>query len=220
MTDKRELEFQAFILSPGTREQLNSTYATERGDDQSSAAVAFAIVAAALTYVVAVGAFLVGKQGSTGFENIPPSVQMLIPIVPLALTAYLALNLAGTIVRSIHIKRLERILEIDFKVSQANSQAFTFSTPTFRTDVADVFEFRWTRPLAALYAICSIATYVPIALSLIVFTVLIFIPGPWTWNKVLISALYAFAVAAVVVGLLLPSFVPERLRATRAQSKG
>ncbi len=212
---------EAYDISSELRDQLNSTYATERQDDQSSATIAFAIVAAALTYAVAVGAFLVGKQTNDGFKDVPTAVQLLIPVVPLALAAYLALNLAGALVRSVHIKSLERILAVDYHLTSdvGKNKKKVFTTPSFRSDMTDVVELRWTRPIASIYALCSLFTYIPIVLMLAGFTLITLLPGPWTGYKITAGVAYGVGILIVGICLLLPAIVTEKLRTKTPSSR-
>jgi hypothetical protein len=221
-----------YNLPSDIREQLNSVYFAERQDDQNSGVIAFAIVAAALTYAVAVGGFLLGRLDPAGFRGVPPIIQMLLPIVPMALISYLALNLAGTLVRSIHLKDLESVLGVELtpsppaaptdppqessseheKLRPESHGSDTILEPSFRTDVTDIYELKLRSFPSVIYAICTMGTYLPIALTMAGFTILVLTPGVWTWNKVIVAQAYLLFGLAVIVGLALPALGPERLR--------
>lgn len=84
-------------LTGDQRAQLLQVYTIERQDNQTSAIVAFALLAAGLTYMVASSAFFLSRCDHTGCRGLPDEVQLLSPLVLYGLLSFLVLNVAATI---------------------------------------------------------------------------------------------------------------------------
>lgn len=189
-------------LTREQRAQLLQVYTIERQDNQTSAIVAFAILAAGLTYMVASSAFFLSRCDRTGCRGLPDEVQLLSPLVLYGLLSFLVLNVAATIMRAKHIRKLEQMLEIRVGPDIA--------LPSFHRDSSDIYEVKFKRSLLQLvYAPVTFFTYVPILVIITVFTIGVLIPGAWTWDKKLILIVYLFITALQIGGMLLPLFHPR-----------
>src|SRR5437667_6337593 len=84
------------------RSFLYSVYAAERQDDQNALVIAFAIATAGITYVTLGVAYIndhcSGKSCSLKSGH-PDLILLVAPVIPLALAAFMALNLAATRLR-------------------------------------------------------------------------------------------------------------------------
>jgi hypothetical protein len=198
-------------LTEEQRTQLLQIYTIERQDNQTSALVAFAILAAALTYMVASSAFFLSRCNRAGCRGLPDAVQLLSPLVLYGLLSFLVLGTAATIMRAKHVRKLEELLEIRVGHNTV--------LPSFHRDSSDIYEVKFkVNWLQCIYAPLTFATYVPALIIISCFTVAILIPGAWTWDKKLVLIAY-FAIAALQVsGMLLPLFHPRFKRAFISES--
>jgi hypothetical protein len=186
-------------LTQEQRAQLVQLYAIERQDNQTSAIIAFAIVAAALTYIVASSAFFFSHCNKITCTGIPSWVQPISPLVPLALLSFLLLNLAGTLMRGKHLRKLEELLAI--KTNDG------IALPSFHRDSSEIYELKGRRSLLqVIYVPLTLTTYIPTYLIAIGFTIAVLIPGAWTWDKQLAIGVYSLILAWQVGGVLLPLF--------------
>ncbi len=160
-------------MSPEDRSYLLSVYATERQDDQNALVVAFAIATAGITYVTLAIAYIndhCNGQRCTFHGGSPNLVLLTAPAIPLALAAFLALNLAATRLRSVHLQRLEYALQIPLS-SAPNSP----TAPSFHTDAGLVYR-SMDRPrdkprfARVLFTFVTLMAYVPILATLLGFT--------------------------------------------------
>jgi hypothetical protein len=189
-------------LTADQRAQLLQVYTIERQDNQTSAIVAFAILAAGLTYMVASSAFFLSRCDRAGCRGLPDEVQLLSPLVLYGLISFLVLNVAATIMRAKHIRKLEQMLEI--RVSPA------IWLPSFHRDSSDIYEVKFKLNwLQCIYAPVTFFTYVPVLVIITFFTIGVLIPGAWTWDKKLILIVYLIITALQVGGMLLPLFHPR-----------
>src|SRR5258708_9406253 len=99
-------------LTEFQRTQLLQVYTIERQDNQTSQIVAFAILAAALTYMIASAAFFIGRCDHKGCHGVPVSIQLVSPLILYGLLSFLVLGTASTIMRAKHVRTLEEALEI------------------------------------------------------------------------------------------------------------
>lgn len=209
-------------ITPEQRMLLVQVYTIERQDNQTSQIVAFAIVGAALTYVVASAAFFLGHCSSVGCNAIPPTVQLAGPLIPLALLSFLTLSVAATIMRAKHVRKLEELLGLRINAD--------IVIPSFHRDSSDIYEvkpdrlmphllnlrrmsFRKMHPLRALvhrdalqfiYVPLTLTTYMPTFLIALGYTIAVLWPGSWTWDKWLALVVYLLVLAMQATGLLLP----------------
>lgn len=179
------------------RQRLLTVYATERQDNQTSLVVAFTIVAAALTYLTVAFSFLSSHCFASGCkEAVRPWMQLAAPAPLVALTGYFVLNTAGTIRRSQLILDLED--ELREPVGSKGRKA-----PRTQRSAALVYGLKVRHPYAWMYSICTLATYGTVVGGVGAFTCFALWPAQWTWNKWLVSALYAVAFLCECGGLLI-----------------
>jgi hypothetical protein len=99
----------------------------------------------------------------------PDLILLVAPVIPLALAAFMALNLAATRLRSVHLQRLEYALQVS--LSEVHSSP---TEPSFHTDAGLVFRpmDRLDKPYGArtLFAAVTFLAYVPILAALLGFT--------------------------------------------------
>jgi hypothetical protein len=209
------------------RSLLLQVYAIERQENQSSQIVGFTIVTAALTYIVASSAFLLGHCNSRTCGKLPPLVQIASPAVLLALLSFLVLSVAATIMRAKHIRRLEELLNLEIG-ERAN-------IPSFHRDSTDIYElkvdqlkddlrrFRLTSPrnmhvgrvlmhrdvLQVIYVPLTLMAYLPTFLIALGYTVAVLLPGPWAWDKQLAMTVYSMVLLLQAAGILFPVFHPR-----------
>jgi hypothetical protein len=179
------------------QQQLLGLYSTERQDNQTSVVVAFAIVTAALTYIVATTPYFAGHCTGSGCHDIRPWVQMAAPAPLVALLGFLVLNLAGTLRRS--------GLLLDLEVALRQTLPVTMR-PAPRTEHAAklIYGNVWKHRYGWVYAICSLASYATAAGLVIGDCCVLLMPGEWTWNKQLVALLYAIVISCEVAGLAIP----------------
>ena len=125
-------------LEPEQREQLVAVYCAERAEDVGANASAIALAGAAITYAIAATAFLADKNGPDGFRGVPTWVQWLIPSIVTGLIGYFVLVMASTMLRAVHIKRLERALGIT--VTKDVPDRKTPTEPSFRSAVDLIYK--------------------------------------------------------------------------------
>jgi hypothetical protein len=214
-------------LGPEERALLLQVYTIERQDNQTSQTVAFAIIAAALTYVVASAAFFVGHCNSVNCGNVPPAVQLASPLIPLALLSFLVLSVVATILRAKHVRKLEELLGLEVGIG--------IVLPSFHRDSSDIYELKSYRltahmhdlrhirsrkfhlrqalvhrdALQLIYVPLTLTTYVPMVLIALGYTIAVLIPGSWTWDKWFALIVYLFVLAMQIAGMLLPLFHPR-----------
>lgn len=186
-------------LTKEQRAQLLQIYTIERQDNQTAQVVAFAIIAAALTYVVASTAFLLGHCSSAGCKGLPPLVQLVSPLILLALLSFLVISVSATVMRAKHLRKLEELLGLEVSTGVV--------LPSVHRDSSDIWEVKF-RPsmLQFTYVPLTLTTYIPMFLVALGYIVAVLTPGSWTWNKWLVAAAYAGVVAVQVAGLALPIF--------------
>jgi len=186
-------------LKPEQREQLVAVYCAERAEDVGANASAIALAGAAITYAIAATAFLSDKYGPDGFRGVPTWVQLLIPSIVTGLIGYFVLVMASTMLRAVHIKRLERALRIT--VEQDVPHRKTPTEPSFRS-AADIIYKPSLTVLGVVYFLCTLATYGLIVIVLVVLTYGVLLPGPWTIGKVAVAVIYGVLQLAEGAGLL------------------
>jgi hypothetical protein len=154
------------------RGYLFSIYTAERQDDQNALVIAFAIATAGITYVTLGVAYIndhCSAKGCTLKGEHPDLILLIAPVIPLALAAFMALNLAATRLRSVHLQRLEHALQIPL------SEVHTSPTePSFHTDAGLIYRSmdQLDKPYGAraLFAAVTLLAYVPILATLLGFT--------------------------------------------------
>jgi hypothetical protein len=185
---------------------LLGVYTIERESDQNSAVVTFAIIAAALTYVVASTAFLVGRYTSRGYKGIPSAVLLASPLVIVALLSSLVLTVSANGLRGKHLKELERLLQVTVKGEGGETILF----PSSVRDASFIWEFRRRLSLPLrIFEVLTVATYFPIILLALGYTSAALIPGPWPWFKSVVFVIYCFVIATQATGLLIASRHPR-----------
>ena len=161
------------VLSKEDREYLFSVYSAERQDDQNALVTAFAIATAGITYVALGVAYIndhCNSKGCTVSGGLSNLVLLTAPVIPLALAAFLALNLAASRIRSVHLQRLEYALQVPLYNVHDSPTA-----PSFHTDAGLVYrplDRLGDRPYGAraLFAAVTVMAYVPILATLLGFT--------------------------------------------------
>jgi hypothetical protein len=201
-------------------DQLLSVYEVERQDDQNAGTIAFAIVAAGLTYVVAGLAYLYSNctnqdeinniHGGCTALTVPLWIQLSAPAITAALVGFLGLNLAATRMRSVHLQRLEAALICALR------PVYDDKTPLFHTDAGLVW-----RPDAKLdgwdedddrihlvFTVITIFTYTIVNIVMVAFTWLVLLPGSWTvrwgWLKWPFALLYGAVAVFEVASFMWP----------------
>jgi hypothetical protein len=204
-------------LTPEQRALLLQVYTIERQDNQTSQTVAFAILAAALTYVVASAAFFISHCNSIACTGVSPLVQLASPLIPLALLSFLVLSVAATLMRAKHVRKLEELLGLEAETGVV--------FPSFHRDSATIYEPHFDRLIRELkkpgqagdrkslikryvpqviYMPLTITTYVPMLLIALGYTIAVLHPGAWTWDKWVAFIVYLLILTAQVAGIILP----------------
>src|ERR1022692_2799456 len=140
------------------RQLLLEVYGIERQSDQNSSVVVFAIIAAALTYVVASAGFLLGHYTSAGYTNIPSVVLLLSPLVIVALLSSLVLTVSANAIRGKHLKELEKQVKVEVEVEVGKNVSF----PSSIRDASDIWEIKRSLSWLRVYAILTLTTYLPL----------------------------------------------------------
>ncbi len=149
-------------------------YSAERQDDQNALVIAFAIATTGITYVTLGVAYINDHCNSNGCnqhgQHLSNLVLVTAPAIPLALAAFLALNLAATRIRSVHLQRLERALQVP--LSHRGDSA---AEPSYHTDVGLVYrpmDRPFDKPHGAriLFFLVTLMAYLPILAALLGFT--------------------------------------------------
>jgi hypothetical protein len=187
------------------RELLLEVYGIERQNDQNSSVVVFAIIAAALTYVVASAGFLLGHYTSAGYTNIPSVVLLLSPLVIVALLSSLVLTVSANAIRGKHLKELEKQVNVEVTVEGDKKISF----PSSIRDASDIWEIKLGWSWLRVYTILTVTTYVPLFVLALAYTFAVLIPGPWSGYKKAAFIFYSFVIAAQAAGLLVASFHPR-----------
>ncbi len=208
-------------MEPWEREQLLAVYATERQDDQSALAIAFVIATAGITYVTIGAAYLndhCGSKGCTG--GVPGWTPILAPLIPMALFGFLALNLAATRMRSVHLQRLEFALRIPLVKDEELPTAPWF--PSFHTDAGLVYRAMdsWSKPrfTRLLFMAVTLITYPVIYFALLGFTFVALRDAAASGLKTFF--IYFYIIIAVIEGLaILMCLVGERFKYKRPMAE-
>jgi hypothetical protein len=215
------------MLTAEQRDELLQIYAIERQDNQNSQTVDFAIIAAALTYVIASAAFLLGHCNKAGCGKVPPAVQLASPVILIALLSFLVLSVAATIMRAKHLRCIEELL--GFEAAEG------IFLPSFHRDSSDIYEAKIDRlaknlrninraklrqvgfrrvlahrdALQLIYVPLTLIAYVSTLLIALGYTIGVLLPGPWAWSKVIVMAIYLMALLLQAAGILVPSLHPR-----------
>ncbi len=187
------------------RQLLLEVYGIERQSDQNSTVVVFAIIAAALTYVVASAGFLLGHYTSAGYTNIPSVVLLLSPLVIVALLSSLVLTVSANAIRGKHLKELEKQVNVEVKAEGGKKISF----PSSIRDTSDIWEIKRSLSWLRVYAVLTLTTYIPLFVLALAYTFAVLIPGPWSGYKRAAFVFYSFVIAAQAAGLLVASFHPR-----------
>jgi hypothetical protein len=214
-------------LTAGQREMLLQLYTIERQDNQNSQTVDFAIIAAALTYVIASSAFLLGHCNSTTCGTIPPVVQLASPVILIALLSFLTLSVAATIMRAKHLRYIEELLGLEAEAGVI--------LPSFQRDSSDIYEVKIDRLLKnfhrmrraklhqanlsrilshrdflqLIYVPLTLVAYVSTLLIALGYTIGVMLPGPWTWDKTAAMTTYILILLLQAAGILAPLMHPR-----------
>jgi hypothetical protein len=189
-----------------TSEQIDhlfAVYAVERQDDQSALTVAFAIATAGMTYVIAGTAYL-GDHCSRSGCRLPAWIQLMAPIIPISLVGFLALNVAGSRMRSVHLQRLEETLQIPLP-----NGGFA---PQFHTDAGLIFrpDHMSREPrIRIIFGLITFVAYGALGLITVGFTWVALIYGGWGPLKTAIAAIYGFAELVELLGVAAPLTHPR-----------
>src|ERR1022692_4809826 len=189
------------------RQLLLEVYGIERQSDQNSSVVVFAIIAAALTYVVASAGFLLGHYTSAGYTNIPSVVLLLSPLVIVALLSSLVLTVSANAIRGKHLKELEKQVKVEVEVEVEVGKNVSF--PSSIRDASDIWEIKRSLSWLRVYAILTLTTYLPLFVLAWAYIFAVLIPGPWSGYKKAAFIFYSFVIAAQAAGLLVASFHPR-----------
>ena len=198
-------------MDDGEREQLLAVYAAERQDDQSALAIAFVIATAGITYVTIGAAYLNDHCGSKGCNGgVPGWTPILAPLIPMALFGFLTINLAATRMRSVHLQRLEYVLQLPLINDQEPPTA-----PSFHTDAGLVYRAidsmdrpRFTR---ILFIAVTLITYPIIYGTLLGFTFVALRDAAASELRTVF--IYIYIIIAAIEGLaILMSLTGERFK--------
>jgi hypothetical protein len=214
-------------LTAAQRSELLQLYAIERQDNQNSQTVDFAIIAAALTYVIASAAFLLGHCSHTGCGDLPPLVQLGSPVILIALLSFLVLSVAATLMRAKHLRCIEMLL--GFEVAPG------VILPSFHRDSSDIYEAKMDRvlqhvhraviappnrpnirqfmahrdTLQLVYVPLTLLAYVSTLLIAVGYTIGVLLPGPWAWSKIITMIIYLLALLVQAAGIVTPLLHPR-----------
>jgi hypothetical protein len=179
------------------RAELFQIYVMERQDIANGQIVVFAIIAAALTYIVASAGFLIAHYTDGIYKDVPSVILLGSPLVTLALLSSLVVTVSTNAMRVKHLKKLEALL--------SKTVATNISLPSAISDFADIWEIRRKLSFLRVYTVLSLATYLPIFAVSLGYIFAVLIPGPWPAYKKAVFALYCFALAMQVMGILVAS---------------
>lgn len=196
--------------NPDHRQRLMATYQIDRQDDQVALQVAFAIVAAALTYILVVAAYLLdhcGKSGKCDAEA-PAVLRYLSPAVTVAFVGFLVLNVSATRMRSVALQHLEKVLALKLSVSMDKM------APHLHTDYGLVYRPDYKKQgikgewVKHIYAAVTMIAYGAIYVILFGFTWLALYWGPRNCLKTTVIIGYAVIEAVLLAGLVVSLFNP------------
>lgn len=194
-------EFLGQALTPEQRSQLLQVYTTERQDGQNNQIVVFAIIAAALTYFVASAGFLMGHYSGGSYKGVPSLVLLGSPLVPLALVSILVLTFSVNMMRTKHLKELERLLAL--KVGKG-------VLPSSVRDTNDVWDIKPHFGWLAVYPVLVATADIPIFIITLAYVLAVMLPGSsWPSYKIIIFGFYCLVIAIQAVGLLVAGFHPR-----------
>jgi hypothetical protein len=192
-------------MNRGDRNYLFSVYTAERQDDQNALVVAFAIATAGITYVTLGVAYINEHCNGKGCNlngHLSNLILVTAPAIPLALAAFLALNLAATRLRSVHLQRLEYALQ-----TPLSHRGDSPTEPSFHTDAGLVYrpmDRRSDKPRVArmLFTVVTVMAYVPILAALLGFTWLALVHVSGTVPRYAAWTVYGLAELVEVMALL------------------
>lgn len=179
------------------RAELFQIYTIERQDIGNGQLAVLAIIAAALTYIVASAGFLIGHYTSAGYKDVPSAVLLGSPLVTLALLSSLVVTVSTNAMRVKHLNKLEELLRREVATS--------ICLPSCIKDCGDIWEIRFKPTWLRVYTALSLATYIPIFLLALGYTFAILIPGPWPPYKKVVFAIYCLAILIQAAGVLVAS---------------
>lgn len=181
-------------------ERLWAVYALERGTDQTTPAVSFAIAAVGITYVATTLGFLLTRPAGA---TLPFVIDMILPIVPITLFTSLVLQNRTTQIRNYYLnaleKELRRLDHIDS--ARSNEACQRLPAPAFRLwsiNTVMAPELRWTTVAAALLHPYTLAAVFVETYTISVLNVF----GGWAWYHDLALSIYTLFVVGDVVELI------------------
>jgi hypothetical protein len=190
-------------VSQEDRDYLLSVYTAERQDDQNALAIAFVIATAGITYVTLGAAYIYDHCDSKGCNlhgHLSNAILLTAPAIPLALAAFLTLNLAATRLRSVHLQRLE------YKLQMLSACDDSPAEPSFHTDAGLVYRSMdrpRDKPYGAriLFAFVTFMAYVPILVALLGFTWITLVHLSGSGVKYAAWSIYGLAELVVLMAL-------------------
>jgi hypothetical protein len=126
------------------------------------------------------------------------------PIIPISLVGFLVLNVAGSRMRSVHLQRLERALQIPLP-----DGGFA---PQFHTDAGLIFrpDGLLGKPrIRVVFGVITFVAYGTLGLVTIGFTWVALIYGEWGPLKIAVAAIYGFAELVELLGVAAPLTHPR-----------
>ena len=179
-------------------EDLLKVYAIERQDDSTGLVLAFSMATAAFTYMVAAVVFVDSHHPIS-------DIILLAPLVPTAVGCFLALNTAATLLRSVHLQRLEACLHA--AVPEANFH--TDSGLVWRAGQT-AFTKPWQPPrIRVAFAMINLAAYSIVYLGMAGFTAYMIYHAPYAIWKTIAAVLYGIVVTALTFAVVVPLFHPR-----------
>lgn len=182
-------------------EQLLSSYTIERHDDTSALVLAFTMVTAGFTYVIATTLYVNKNCHASGCSNFS-WVQLVAPAIPVAVLGFLVLTTATTRMRSVHLQEIEAELQ----KLQSNDDDGIFRAPEFHTAAGVVWrpDGLWAKRFKdfahLIFSIVNVVVYSIIFVVMIGFVISVLWEGPWTGGKVAAAYIYGTILFVEILG--------------------
>jgi hypothetical protein len=187
---------------------LLGIYGIERSADQSAGVIALALATVGITYVATTAAFFVQRCGTMGCAaaQLPNPVVLAAPLVPIALFAYLVINLVATMARALYLDQIEK------ELAGMEPQDDLPWAPTFHNLVRPIYTPDKGSWLSGVMAILALFPYFAAFLLVTGYTVWVLLfqarEGNWRW----VSLSFYGLIIVLGVMLMLLSLQPRFMR--------
>ncbi|MGH3220682.1 MAG: hypothetical protein ACRDPY_18620 [Streptosporangiaceae bacterium] len=177
-------------------QDLLKVYAIERQDDSTGLVLAFTMATAAFTYMIAAFVFVDGNHTTI-------AEFLLAPLVPTAVACFMTLNTDATLIRSVHLQRLEA----DLRHSVPCATFHTDSGLVWRAAKVDFKDLRklWRPPRISLaFTVLIFVAYGIIYLAVTGFTAYMIYRAPWSNWTIVAAVAYGLVDVVLAFAVLVP----------------